>query len=161
MMTGRFALILVLISTVLAQQELAVPWVSNLNERRLSHDGRAIQHMHLYNTPMYGNSTDFMYYYITMYFGTHQQPQTLIVDTGSSVAAIPCKHFCEMGKCGKHINNYYDSNMSSAFMLYNCKEVDCKCTSQDKCRFYQGYAEGSRYEGYIAKDVLFFGDDPQ
>lgn len=83
----KFWLIAILIGTVTAVD-------SSLNERRLSHDGRHIEHMNLLTTPLYGNSTDFMYYYITMYFGTHRQPQTLIVDTGSSVAAIPCKEFC-------------------------------------------------------------------
>ena len=78
------------------------------NERRLAADGQEMLHMYLFTTPLYGNSTDFMYYYITMYFGSHMQPQTLIVDTGSSVAAIPCKEFCEDGgKCGTHINALY------------------------------------------------------
>ena len=90
-------------------------WVPEMNERRLSHDGREIQHMHLLTTPLYGNSTDFMYYYITMFFGSHRQPQTLIVDTGSSVAAIPCKEFCSSGKCGKHINDLYSTTQSDKF----------------------------------------------
>ena len=68
-------LIVALLSVVLAEQEfvaVGTPWVSARNERRLvEHDGRIIQHMHLHSTPLYGNSTDFMYYYITMYFGTH------------------------------------------------------------------------------------------
>ena len=42
------------------------------NERRLSADGDEMMHMHLFTTPLYGNSTDFMYYYITMYFGSHR-----------------------------------------------------------------------------------------
>ena len=44
------------------------------NERRLATDGREMMHMHLQSTPLYGNSTDFMYYYVTMYFGSHRQP---------------------------------------------------------------------------------------
>jgi len=106
------------------------------NERRLSVEGDEIHHMHLRTTPLYGNSTDFMYYYITMYFGSHQQPQTLIVDTGSSVAAIPCKKYCQKGKCGRHINKLYDSSKSDHFSLYNCKQVDCSCTGDNLCKFY-------------------------
>lgn len=49
--------------------------------------------------------------------------------------------------------------MSENFSYYDCKAVDCRCTTEDKCRFYQGYAEGSHYEGYIAKDVLYFGEN--
>ena len=29
---------------------------------------------------------------------------------------------------------------------------------ENRCRFYQGYAEGSRYEGFLAKDALYFGE---
>lgn len=43
-----------------------------VNERRLSVDGRSMTHMHLQSTPLYGNSTDFMYYYITVYFGSQR-----------------------------------------------------------------------------------------
>ena len=127
-------------------------------ERRLSVDGREMMHMHLHTTPLYGNSTDFMYYYITVYFGSHRQPQTLITDTGSSVAAIPCAEFCKSGKCGKHINSLYTSSKSESFQLYDCTKVDCKCATSNRCRFYQGYAEGSKYEGYVAKDALYFGE---
>lgn len=119
-----------------------------------------MMHMHLQSTPLYGNSTDFMYFYTTVYFGSHREPQTLIVDTGSSVAAIPCKELCNNGgKCGKHINSHYTSGMSENFSYYNCDAVDCRCTVEKKCRFYQGYAEGSHYEGFIAKDVLYFGEN--
>jgi len=112
------------------------PWVSELNERRLSVDGRELQHMHLHTTPMYGNSTDFMYYYVTMYFGTHRQPQTLITDTGSSVAAVPCEDYCLKGKCGHHINDLYKPHMSENFSLFDCNKVDCKCADKNRCRFY-------------------------
>ena len=118
-----------------------------------------MQHMHLHTTPMYGNSTDFMYYYVTMYFGTHRQPQTLITDTGSSVAAIPCEDYCLKGKCGHHINDLYKPHMSENFSLFDCNKVDCKCADKNRCRFYQGYAEGSRYEGFVAKDSLYFGEN--
>ena len=36
--------------------------------------------------------------------------------------------------------------------------VDCECSTQNRCRFYSGYAEGSRYEGFIAKDVIQFSE---
>ena len=81
------------------------------------------------------------------------------MDTGSSVAAIPCKNFCKANQCGKHINSLYDAQKSTAFEVYDCHKVDCQCEDGNKCRFYQGYAEGSRYEGYIVKDQLYFGED--
>ena len=100
-----------------------------------------------------------MYYYITVYFGTHRQPQTLITDTGSSVAAVPCKDYCKSGSCGSHINALYTPSLSTKFELYDCNKVECRCTDSNRCRFYQGYAEGSRYEGYVAKDELYFGEN--
>lgn len=36
-------------------------------------------------------STDLGYYYATVFVGSPPQKQTVIVDTGSSVSAIPCK----------------------------------------------------------------------
>jgi len=31
--------------------------------------------------------------------------------------------------------------------------------TENRCRFFQGYAEGSRYEGYVASDTLYFGEN--
>lgn len=72
-------------------------------ERRLSEyeqSGRELMHMHMQTTPLYGNQTGLEYYYATVYFGSKRQPQALIVDTGSSVAAVPCAELCSPGQCG-------------------------------------------------------------
>lgn len=129
---------ILLASNCEAQQEVPMFFGEGdkATERRLSVDGREMMHMHLHTTPLYGNSTDFMYYYITVYFGSHRQPQTLITDTGSSVAAIPCQEFCNQGKCGKHINDLYTSSKSENFELYDCTKVNCKCAANNRCRFY-------------------------
>ena len=55
-----------------AEQELPISAFARSGERRLSVDGNEMMHMPIHTTPLYGNSTDFMYYYITVYFGTHQ-----------------------------------------------------------------------------------------
>lgn len=40
--------------------------------------------------PVYGNAS-LGYYYVTLYVGTPDpQPQTVIVDTGSGILAVPC-----------------------------------------------------------------------
>lgn len=164
-LTGLFLVAAILFFGHLASAEQELPMSSAGKaaldgERRLSVDGRELVHMHLQSTPLYGNSTDFMYFYITVYFGSHRQPQTLIVDTGSSVAAIPCQQLCQSGgSCGKHINQHYTAKKSETFKYYDCTQVECRCTSENKCRFYQGYAEGSHYEGYIARDSLYFGEN--
>lgn len=135
--SGFFLVVLLITLAVGAygQQETPMAQLGS-NERRLSVDGREIVHMHLHTTPLYGNSTDFMYYYITMYFGSHRQAQTLIVDTGSSVAAIPCKKFCSASSCGHHINDLYDPSKSDTFKLYDCQTVECRCETENRCRFY-------------------------
>ena len=115
--------------------------------------------MHLQGTPLYGNSTDFMYFYVTIYVGSHRQPQQLIIDTGSSVAAIPCQEFCTSKSCGKHIDALYQSSKSTSFTLYDCRHTDCTCSDYNRCRFYQGYAEGSKYEGYLVSDQFYFGEN--
>ena len=51
---------------------------------------RDLQHVNLESSSLYGNSTDLEYFYTQVYVGSHRQPQTLIVDTGSSIAAMPC-----------------------------------------------------------------------
>ena len=134
----NFFILTLLVTLSLAEQEMPMSAIPPKvrNERRLSVDGREIMHMHLHTTPLYGNSTDFMYYYVTVYFGSHQQPQTLIVDTGSSVAAIPCSDFCTKGTCGSHINSLYKASMSDQFSLYDCTKVDCRCVEGTRCRFY-------------------------
>ena len=77
------------------------------------------------------------------------------------MAAVPCKQFCdsEDGKCGNHINDLFDNRASNTFELFNCQKVDCRCIAGNHCRFYQGYAEGSSYYGYLSKDMLYLGEN--
>lgn len=79
----------------------------------LQNPKRNLVHVHLQSTQVFGNSTDLEYYYVDVYVGTHRQKQTLIVDTGSTLLAMPCKAYCtsdDYGKssCGSHINEWYD-----------------------------------------------------
>lgn len=61
---------------------------------------RRLAHMHLQATNLYGNSTDLEYFYIDVAFGSKRQKQALILDTGSSLAAVPCDEFCTQESCG-------------------------------------------------------------
>jgi hypothetical protein len=98
-----------------------------------------------------------------VYVGSHKQKQSLIVDTGSSIAALPCKGYCESSgsrpSCGKHINPWYDFDASTAKSTYHCGiDAGCQCVNGKKCRFYQGYMEGSSYSGFMVQDQVYFGD---
>lgn len=94
--------------------------------------------MHLQTTSLYGNSTDLEYFYVQATLGSHRQPQALILDTGSSLAAVPCLDFCTEASCGDHINELYDFSRSTSGKLLSCrdKEYSCRCIDGDKCQFY-------------------------
>ena len=42
--------------------------------------------------------------------------------------------------------------------MLDCRQVDCRCTDGNRCRFHQGYAEGSSYDGYVVTDSIRFGE---
>lgn len=119
---------------------------------------RDLQHYHLQTANLHGNSTDLQYYYVEAEIGTHRQKQSLILDTGSALAAVPCEAFCTSNSCGQHLHSLYDHSQSQKSQLLNCKETLCQCTEHEYCRFYQGYTEGSEYEGYIIKDQFYLGE---
>lgn len=91
--------------------------------------------MHLQSTPLYGNSTGLEYFYVTAFIGSHQYPQALILDTGSSVAAVPCREYCSDQSCGTHINGLYEFSKSTAGYLLTCQaeDYDCRCTDENRC----------------------------
>ena len=87
----------------------------------------------LQTSPLYGNSTDLEYYYVIVYVGSKRHPQALIVDTGSSVAAIPCAEYRTAKSCGTHLNPIYRSNESTTHELIPCDAKKCHCVEGDKC----------------------------
>jgi hypothetical protein len=64
------------------------------------------QEEHIDVSSLFGNSSSLNYYFVDTYFGEPPQKQSLIVDTGSSATAVPCKTICT--HCGTHLNQYYD-----------------------------------------------------
>lgn len=57
-------------------------------------------------TKVYGNTTELNYYFINMQVGLPPVKQSLIVDTGSQLTAIPCGSKCPT--CGSHSNVFYE-----------------------------------------------------
>ncbi len=91
------------------------------------------------SSPIFGNSTTINYYYVNLYIGEPPQKQSLIVDTGSHLTAVPCLPHCQ--KCGTHLNKYYDMRLSNKSKTVSCEEEVCKnlwvgsCGSESQCDF--------------------------
>ena len=84
-----------------------------LYEHRMMADGRRYLSIQVRTTDLFGNSTELMYYYATLYVGDFDNlsEQALIIDTGSGIMSFPCEGYCK--HCGKHINNYYPLDSKS------------------------------------------------
>lgn len=80
---------------------------------------------------IYGNSSSLTYFYVNLYIGSPPQKQSVIIDTGSHMTAIPCQPFCE--NCGSHINPHYDTNKSNSSSILQCESNKCKQFSYTKC----------------------------
>ncbi len=91
------------------------------------------------SSPIFGNSTYLNYYYVDLYIGEPPQKQSVIIDTGSHITAVPCLPHCK--KCGKHLNEYYDMSKSNHSKILKCDEQACKgfgyslCYENKQCGF--------------------------
>eukprot|EP00978_Attheya_sp_CCMP212_P012229 scaffold30403_cov53-Attheya_sp.AAC.1 len=99
-------------------------------------------------------------HYLDLWVGTPPQRQTLIVDTGSQATAFPCSA-CQTG-CGKgyHLDSpFIEANSNSFSRVDNCS--DCllgRCGSESQsCNIFVGYAEGSSWSAYEARDMVYAG----
>lgn len=112
-------------------------------------------------TKIYGNTTDLNYYFINMHVGRPPIKQSLIVDTGSQLTAIPCGSKCI--NCGSHSNIFYELKNES--QILQCDSFYCKtnpigkCSNDNKCMFYNKYAEESTLEGFFFEEYVNFGLD--
>lgn len=112
-------------------------------------------------TQIYGNSSQLNYYYINLYLGDNKEKQSLILDTGSQLTAIPCKPLCD--KCGKHLNSYY--TLKNDTQILSCGDNRCSqlnhktcSSSNEQCSFNISYGEGSYLDGVFFEDLVSFGD---
>lgn len=112
--------------------------------------------------PLLGNST-IGYYFLEAYIGTPPQRKTLIVDTGSHLTIFPCSP-CK--QCRDHMTPSFVPSKSTSFeplvrgkryFNWSCEEMFAN--SKAVCEFNQGYTEGSRYDGFLAKDQFRFQNE--
>ena len=124
-------------------------WIENHS----SSGKRNLMHIELQSSQLHGNSSSLRYFYVNAYFGSNKQPQSLIVDTGSYMTAVPCKQGCTAKTCGEYVFPWFDGQASETHFVFECSKYRCKCNSDmETCRFYQGYMEGSAYSGYMVRD---------
>ena len=106
-----------------------------------------------------GNSTSLNYFYAEIQIGTHKQKQSLIIDTGSFITAIPCEPFCK--KCGNHMNKRYNISQSNKNKVIKCdsnsttlyckNSLKGKCNENKECGFINAYGEGSSISGVLSE----------
>ena len=95
------------------------------------------------------------YFYAELMVGTPPQTFSLIVDTGSSVTAIPCTGCHD---CGPHTNPRFKPESSSTFRRAPCVgSLYCTSCVRGVCGYRVSYQEGSSYSGFIARDVVRLG----
>ncbi len=93
-----------------------------------------------HDTQIFGNTSSLNYYYGEILIGEPPQRQSLILDTGSSLTAVPCQPYCK--HCGKHIYSYYNTTASSYSSIINCKSKKCSihsstgCDSNNQCTYH-------------------------
>jgi hypothetical protein len=122
---------------------------------------------------LYGSVVQTGYYAMELHLGTPSQPFQVIVDTGSTIAYVPCV-FCR-DKCGKHINLPFDPKASSTASFVNCISAQCdtfcgsrRCSCRPSlefladivlpmmsvCSYSRRYQEQSSSNGLLLTDTL-------
>ena len=97
-----------------------------------------------------GNTMPLGYFFVRVQLGTPGQTFTVIVDTGSSLMAVPC-HGCQ--NCGKHISSYFEPLKSSTFSYGSCSALQhCQSCEGGHCQYRTHFVEGSSISGYMVQD---------
>ena len=111
----------------------------------------------LVSEPLTGDLMAHGYFSAEVSVGSPPQRFSLIVDTGSSITALPC---AECARCGDHANPRFRPSASRTFKAVGCEESRYGCTSCHEhayCAYHVAYQEGSSYSGYLATDVMRLG----
>lgn len=104
---------------------------------------------------MQGDLIALGYFYAELKVGTPPQTFSLIVDTGSSVTAIPCAGCRD---CGPHTNPRFKPESSLTFRHAPCGgSLYCTSCVRGVCGYRVSYQEGSSYSGFLARDVIRLG----
>merc|ERR1719450_1504397 len=102
------------------------------------------------------NIDEYAYYYVDLEVGQPAQLVSMIVDTGSELAAFPCKG---CGHCGQHIDPAFNFEQSRTASWIGCTDWCQGQCKEAKCCYYQGYMEGSSISGVWFEDQVRLGDN--
>lgn len=104
---------------------------------------------------VYGNMHEYAYYFIDLVIGTPLQRVSVIIDTGSALAAFPCKG---CSHCGKHIDPAFDVAASSTARWLHCGENCSEECKDGHCTYHMSYGEGSAIDGFWFEDYVQLDD---
>mmetsp|Transcript_124979 Transcript_124979/g.389062 ORF Transcript_124979/g.389062 Transcript_124979/m.389062 type:complete len:274 (-) Transcript_124979:63-884(-) len=108
---------------------------------------------------LYGNVGGYAYYFVDLLVGSPTpQRASVIVDTGSSVCAFPCKG---CSHCGRHLDAPFDMSRSSTSAWISCSQSFCSQCFSGRCSYSQSYTEGSSIAGSWFNDFISLGDEFQ
>ena len=109
-----------------------------------------------------GNLKTLGYFAANVCLGSDHKSFNLIVDTGSSLAAMPCADCTACGhhKAGARFDPTKSRSASSLSCSSSSSSMHCsKCVSGNKCGYSVSYTEGSSISGYMVEDQLHVSSD--
>lgn len=114
-----------------------------------------------------GNLHTLGYFSADICIGSPQRKFDLIVDTGSSLTALPCTN---CGHCGRHQHSSspgtrYDTSSSKGAAEFSCSHPpagmrSCRTCDNGKCGYGVSYTEGSSIRGHLVSDTVWFAHGP-
>lgn len=109
-----------------------------------------------------GNLETLGYYAANVCIGSPGSMHQLIIDTGSSMTAVPC---ATCTTCGRHKNPKYNPRQSQTSEPLGCKNppynMRCARCESTQCGYAVSYTEGSKIRGRVYTDHVHFGDGPR
>ena len=100
---------------------------------------------------MEGNPEPLGYFFARLRVGTPGQDFTVIIDTGSSLLAIPCEG---CNNCGRHEDPKFQPSRSSTYHAVTCNSPHCGTCVANQCTYREHFVEGSSIAGHLAMDQL-------
>ena len=113
---------------------------------------------HIESARLYGNLEVLGYYFLDILVGSPAQRVSVILDTGSSAVAFPCKT-CK--HCGNHVDPPFDFESSSTAQWQQCTDDCLEECAFGRCSYYNGYSDGSSIHGFWFYDWVQLGDAHQ